>query len=236
MSALTDSQGYYDQVNSDYDDISKTRMAYLNAIDHLVLEQLYEMDDVCLVDIGAGNGKRTKNILNNINVKELLLIEPSINFVGQLKKEFNARDVFHGDVSDYKSKPDHFNIALCLWNVIAHVDNPRTFLKSIHSLLEVGGTLIFDINNRFNIEEYGFKNVGINLVKTKILTEPGSFILSTNAIKTRVYIYNLAEITALLNDTGFDIELVKFVNYKTGDTEKSQWSGQIFLVCKKLEL
>lgn len=234
MSGLIDSQSFYNQVNSDYDDISEKRIEYLNAIDHLILECLHGMDDVCLVDIGAGNGKRTKNLIRNIDIKKLLLIEPSIAFVEQLKQAFNPNVVFHGDVVDYKKKPGQFNIAICLWNVIAHVDNPITFLKAIHSLLQAGGTLIFDINNRFNIKEYGIKNVVINLVKNSISADPGSFTLNTNAIKTKVYIYNLAEITALLNETGFDINLVKFVNYKTGKTEKSQWAGQIFLVCKKL--
>ena len=234
MSGLIDSQSYYNQVTSCYDDISEKKIDYLNAIDRLIVEYLYEMKEVCLVDIGAGNGKRTNNLIKNIDIKKLLLIEPSAAFVEQLNKTFNPKDVFHGDVVDCKKKSGQFNIALCLWNVIAHVDNPKTFLKAIHALLQPGGTLIFDINNRFNIKEYGIKNVFINLVKNKILANPGSFTLNTNEIKTKVYIYNLAEITALLNETGFNINFVKFVNYKTGNIEKSQWAGQIFLVCKKL--
>ena len=234
MSKVIDSEGFYNQVTSFYDDISEKKIEYLNAIDHLILESLHEMNEVCLVDIGAGNGKRTNNLLKKIDIKKLLLIEPSIAFVEQLNKTFNPKDVFHGDVVDYKKKPGEFNLALCLWNVIAHVDNPKTFLKAIHALLQPGGTLIFDINNRFNIKEYGIKNVFINLVKNNFLANPGSFTLNTNEIKTKVYIYNLAEITALLNETGFNINVVKFVNYKTGNIEKSQWAGQIFLVCKKL--
>lgn len=234
MSKVIDSEGFYNQVTSFYDDISEKKIEYLNAIDHLILESLHEMNEVCLVDIGAGNGKRTHNLLENIDIKKLLLIEPSIAFVEQLNRTFNPKDVFHGDVVDYKKKPGEFNLALCLWNVIAHVDNPKTFLKAIHALLQPGGTLIFDINNRFNIKEYGIKNVFINLVKNNFLANPGSFTLNTNEIKTKVYIYNLAEITALLNETGFNINVVKFVNYKTGNIEKSQWAGQIFLVCKKL--
>ncbi|MGY8817528.1 MAG: class I SAM-dependent methyltransferase [Pseudomonadales bacterium] len=193
MSKVIDSEGFYNQVTSFYDDISEKKIEYLNAIDHLILES-----------------------------------------VEQLNRTFNPKDVFHGDVVDYKKKPGEFNLALCLWNVIAHVDNPKTFLKAIHALLQPGGTLIFDINNRFNIKEYGIKNVFINLVKNNFLANPGSFTLNTNEIKTKVYIYNLAEITALLNETGFNINVVKFVNYKTGNIEKSQWAGQIFLVCKKL--
>ena len=234
MTVLVDSQTFYTQISSCYNDINFKKIEYLDAIDRLILESLHEMNEVCLVDIGAGTGKRTNNLLKNIDIKKILLIEPSITFTEQINKIFNPKDVFHGDVEDYKKKPRQFNLALSLWNVIAHVDNPKTFLKAIHSLLQTDGTLIFDINNRFNIKEYGIKNVFINLVKNKILADPGSFTLNTNKIKTRVYIYNLTEITALLKEAGFSINFVKFVNYKTGNTEKSQWGGQIFLSCKKI--
>lgn len=234
MDKLLDSEGYYNQLTSCYEDITEKRIDYLNAVDDLILERLHAMSEVSLVDIGAGNGKRTRKLVNEIDLKKLLLIEPSISFVDQLYNIFNSKDVFHGDLRNYGKESGQFNIALCLWNVLAHVDNPLVFLKAIHSLLQKEGTLIFDVNNRFNIKEYGIKNVIINLLKNSIFKNSGSFTLNTNEIKTKVYIYSLAEITALLNEAGFEINFVKFINYKTGEVEKSQWSGQIFLECKKV--
>lgn len=235
MSKVIDSEGFYNQVNSSYDDISFKKVEYLRAIDFLILQHIVKLEKICLVDIGSGNGRRLKKILKNISFEKLLLIEQSLGFVKILKENFNPEEIFHGDVVNFQKKSGEFNIALCLWNVIAHADNPKTFLKAIHSLLDKNGTFIFDINNRFNIKEYGLKNVLTNFIKSKIFSNSGLFILNTNGIKTKVYIYNLSEIKLLLKEAGFAIDFVKYVNYKTGVIEKNQYSGQMLLSCRKIK-
>ena len=86
MSKVIDSESFYNQVHSFYEDISFKKAEYLSAIDRLVLESLDKIEEVCLVEIGAGNGNRTNNLLKNIDIKKLLLIEPSIAFVESLNK------------------------------------------------------------------------------------------------------------------------------------------------------
>ena len=130
MSKVIDSEGFYNQVNSSYDDISFKKVEYLRAIDFLILQHIVKLEKICLVDIGSGNGRRLKKILKNISFEKLLLIEQSLGFVKILKENFNPEEIFHGDVVNFQKKSGEFNIALCLWNVIAHADNPKTFLKA----------------------------------------------------------------------------------------------------------
>ena len=69
MSKVIDSEGFYNQVNSSYDDISFKKVEYLRAIDFLILQHIVKLEKICLVDIGSGNGRRLKKILKILVLK-----------------------------------------------------------------------------------------------------------------------------------------------------------------------
>ena len=233
MGSPISSKNFYNLTSNTYQNTSFERDQYLSTIDQFVRKELITLKELFLLDIGAGNGIRTKKLLSGLEYKKLMLIEESSVFADELLNKFNKNEVFNGSVEDYKASGEIYNSAICLWNVISHVQDPLDFLNSINKSLDQNGVFIFDFNNRLNIKEYGLYNVVRNWLRSFINKDAGRFSLKKDGIETSVYIFQLAEIKKLLYQTGFVIEKTFFVNYGTGFIEKTQFSGQILLICRK---
>tara|TARA_B110001450_G_C17639540_1_gene488770 strand:+ start:461 stop:1168 length:708 start_codon:yes stop_codon:yes gene_type:complete len=228
------SKSFYDITSKSYQNTSFERAKYLSAIDLIVTQKMSKIEELKLLEVGAGNGIRTRTIISGLTYKKLLLIEESEVFASELLKTFDKTEVHQGSVEDYEHSDVYFNMAFSLWNVIGHVPEPLTYLKSINKLLENNGIFIFDFNNRLNIKEYGFYNVARNWLRGLLSGDAGQFTLNKDGVSTPVYIYQLAEIKSLCQKSGFVVEQKVYVNYETGNIEGNQLSGQILLICRKV--
>ena len=137
------------------------------------------------------------------------------------------------DYLKYNFNKNSFYYCMSLWNVFGHIKNKEKLFEKIKNELKHKGLLIFDVNNRYNISQYGItsviKNILIDIFTTN---KSGNFNLKHKQILTKVYLFNLNEIIYLLKKNNFKIKLLKFVDYIDGSIKKNQFQGQIFIIAE----
>ena len=103
--------------------------------------------------------------------------------------------------------------------------------------MKPGAKLILDVNNRYNVKNYG----GINVFKNILLDAMGlsrrnyPLRLGQKRISfTAVHLFTKNEILKILRKAGFEICSTYYLNYSNGQMESFSWFGQIVVVAKKL--
>jgi SAM-dependent methyltransferase len=86
-----------------------------------------------VLEVGAGIGQFTSELLRKPGIEKLASIEPDAAFCAQLRTQFPELDLVQGTVSDLQSECD-WNSILCI-NVLEHIENDETELAAYHRLL-----------------------------------------------------------------------------------------------------
>lgn len=226
-------QEYYDSLASSYSQISKRRKSYLDAVDNFIIEKKYPNKIENYLDIGAGDGRRTVKIMSALNIKKGWALDDSI----QMLKDLNAAEIkkINMPLKDFKTDQT-FDLITCLWNVLGHVvsrEERNNFLSKVSTLLSPGGYFVFDVNNRYNIKQYGYNNVMENLKndhrqsKTK-----GVFKLSDSKVSTQVYIHSPFDIEEYVSHN-FKLDGNYYIDYDTGQEVESFFEGQLLYFLTK---
>jgi SAM-dependent methyltransferase len=98
---------------------------------------------VRIVEAGAGIGTVSELLLTTASPKELLLVEPAQNNIGELRRRFdrNARvSVVHGYLEEVAGSFEADTVVAV--NVLEHVERPDDFLRAAHQILSPGGALL----------------------------------------------------------------------------------------------
>lgn len=227
------SKQFYNEFAKSYDDYSKTKELYLCAVEKFIKNESIVRGS--LLDIGAGSGKRSLKIAKDINAKDLTLIDSSVGMISMLDKSSSVT-VLVKDVSD-KSFDLHYkyDVVTSLWNVIGHVPTEEKrliFLSNIKKCVQEDGSVFLDVNNRYNISQYGFLSVLKNIFKDIFqLKDRGDYLLSLDTkkgkIKTLVHVFSPFEIERLFRVSGLRIVKREIIDYRTGKKVRSIWAGQI---------
>jgi hypothetical protein len=234
---MLSSKKYYDYLSLDYKNHFDKRINYINSVNNLIFSNYKKLRFNNFLDIGTGDGYRFKIIKNKLKIKNFLLIEESSYFYKKIKTYFPKYRIINTNFLKAKIKKNTFTHVSSLWNVLGHVKNKNLFIKKVKSVLKVNGFFIFDVNNRLNINNYGFFSLLINLLKNILfLKNAGYFKLEVHNKKTKVYIFTAKEILSLLEENGFKVEVIKYVDYSSGKIHSSQFFGQIFIIAKKVEV
>lgn len=108
----------------------------------------YIQDNVCILEIGAGHGLFTKELLNlkyNLNIDILDISETSIKLSKKIIENSNnsilsSINFIHSDVMNFSTNKKYEFISLS--EVLEHVDNPLALLKSIKNI-STGGEVLY---------------------------------------------------------------------------------------------
>jgi SAM-dependent methyltransferase len=233
-------ENYYDLIAHRYDDISFKRRNYLLGVEDLVIKKINKLQPEYILDVGSGDGKRLLRILSQakendslVTLKGVVALEPSINMFNEIQKQKSTIDSYNLSVENYKTD-QKYDLILCLWNVIGHIESLENFLIKLKSLLTSNGTVIIDFNNKYNINYYGIKNVVLNRLSHLGIGNRnrrlGYFGLNNKSI---VKIWSESEFTKVAK-RHFKLCEVKYLNYDTGKIEKKSCDGQIFVCIEKL--
>ncbi|MFZ4536845.1 class I SAM-dependent methyltransferase [Propionivibrio sp.] len=202
---ISTSTEYYDAIANSYSRETEKRKQYIISINEWVRDWLRSQLCTNILDVGTGDGKRLLNILQDVNYLSLSIIEPSTKLINIAQSNFPKSNFCNRDLKDCDFPKSSFSHVLSLWNVLGHVTNRHEFAAKIFQLLEPDGYFIFDVNNRYNIQNYGFISVARNYLKDILSkAEAGYFILRNSGNSTRVFIHSERDAIALMKMTGFE--------------------------------
>jgi 2-polyprenyl-3-methyl-5-hydroxy-6-metoxy-1,4-benzoquinol methylase len=231
---ISPSSYFYTKFSKSYADYAERRREYLRSIDDYIAEHLNPMTR--LLDIGAGNGLRSRRIADSRGLRDITLLDDSEGMVELARSLPNVR-VHKADISraDFEILERHTAI-LCLWNVMGHIDDRQKRLnafKNISKLLDDKGVAFVDVNNRYNVSNYGLISVVRNVAKDIISWKKptGDFVLSmkfgNEDVKTKVHIFSPFEVERLIRKAGLRILEKRAVNYTDGKLSRNPFSGQL---------
>ncbi len=225
---------YYSDISNDYKEIASKRQAYLSAIDREIIQLVkqYKANPVFL-DIGTGDGRRASILSNAINSKYAIGIDNCSSMFNDSTYDLQFKEL---DITK-NTLNEEFDVATALWNVFGHLGNEMnrtSALVNINESLKPGGLLFIDVNNRYNIKQYGLAGVLINLFRDLIQSEKsGYYKLTSNLSETEVYIHSPNELEKLAHKTGFKLKNKIILNYQSGEREKSLFFGQLLYCFEK---
>ena len=216
------------------------RNKYLRGVDSYIVSFLINNKIKNYLDIGSGDGVRAQKLANEINAKKIALMDNCLEMV-QLSKKIKNTNVIYDDIVKYRNHKCSFEAITCLWNVFGHIDRVemrQSALNNISSLLDRGGYVFIDVNNRYNFKNYGFKTLLNNLLKDifKPSIKNGDImfeiIMKRLKLHAKVHIFNPWELDCLIKKT--DLKIIKkiYINYKTG-TKDFFLGGQILYILKR---
>ena len=217
--------------NYDLRKSSAERSDYIHAVNRIIYTGVTQPVKNYL-DIGCGDGMRGDQIIKNLHPKFSTLTDPPPDMISEASK---------GLADEYINQPIHtlttskkYDAITCLWNVFGHIETKPLRLKSlvkIHNLLSDKGVCIIDFNNRYNVNHYGAASVFRNILKDLFLYKNrGWYNLTENS---QVYIHSFKESRALIKKASLKIKRCLYVNYDTGNLERSGWSGQPVYILTK---
>lgn len=241
----TNSQQLYDQFAPYYQTYSKERAAYLNAInDRVVACARSKNHYTTVVDVGSGDGLRIKALTHRLHASTTVLIDNSEAMCLRAKENTSFK-VWFADISatTFPHTKDKFTTVLCLWNVLGHIVGEkarRTAFTHLAQLCDTDGHIYLDVNNRFNLEQYGWKvivrNVWVELFLPKV--REGSVLCAVSITKKMVmdslcHFFAPWEVRRLARTAGLYVEKIQYIDYRTGKQRRFFWQGQIFVVLRK---
>jgi SAM-dependent methyltransferase len=221
---------FYDAIAPGYADISEPRLPYLDGIDDLVVSKARAMQAKSYIDIGCGDGRRTLKIAAALGIAMPVGVDESR---GMLNQSVELRTE-HASVSAL-DLPERFDVITALWNVMGHVpDSLRaTALANMTRHLRFGGSLMLDVNNRYNARAYGSGIVEAN----KKADQSGEYSGEVTAhhevdgvtFATVGHVFHPNEIDRLVDGiSGLRIRDKLFIDYSTGETVAWPDQGQVF--------
>lgn len=233
------SKEFYDSFSSNYLDYSKQRKYYLQKIDQLLFE--IGKGAISMIDIGCGYGDRSCRLARSLGIKKVTLVDNSFLMLQHCFSERNEQII-----SDITSRDfiinKKYDMVLCLWNVLGHIDTREKriiALKNMKNLLTENGKLCIDVNNRYNISEYGVFSVIKNICKDIFISvnETGNFLLKVKnnnvILQTRVHIFTVHEMISLFKKSGLKVVQRKVINYQNGEEKSFLFQGQLFFILSK---
>lgn len=226
---MTNSRNYYDSLAKSYRQVSVTRKNYLDHVDRLVYKSIANDKSKTLLDIGSGDGKRIVDLTDKLNI-EVWAMENSTEMCALLSKTIDKSHVINSDISRLSAFNQTFDVITSLWNVFGHIEEIELAFFDIKNRLNPEGKFIFDVNNPFNIAEYGLISTIRNWLKIYFCRQVLTFNLKKSGAETDVYFRSLSCYKAKLKKAGFSRIEVKFINYATG-SKTNILRGQFYFEC-----
>ena len=227
---------FYDSLAPHFREYADRRRAYLDAVDELVAEGIRGRT---LLDVGSGDGVRIQRIARRTGIEQLTLCEPSAEMrrLSSRAEWLPCSRVLDMRAEDLDALEGSFANVTCLWNVLGHVESRNDRIRSLQSmarLLARGGTLQFDVNNRYNIRAYGWRLVARNRLDDWLHPErsngerPVEIAVGGTIVRGRGYLFNPREMDAMLTEAGLRVIRSVAVDYRTGQTRATRYEGQLF--------
>lgn len=225
----------YDRLAPHYREYSKTRAAYIDAVDRLILERAPRR---CrLLDVGAGDGVRGMRLGRALDATRIVLCEPSAGMAAMCREQ-GADEVWQLPAEALPDDGGPFNLIVCLWNVLGHLPDRAArvaALAGVRRLLARDGVLFLDVNNRHNARAYGRWRVAMRRFVDHVVPDEsrGDASFEWRVGGTRVaatgHLFTLRELEDILLSAGLEIVHRMAVDYRAGVVSDDLRHGQLLV-------
>ena len=196
-----------------------------------------------LLDVGCGDGERGYALSKKISSISVDYLDSCAEMIVGNEKIANHH-ILIMDISDHlPTLNKKYDIVICLNNVMGHiVDESRRIraLMNIRKLLNNNGLLFVDLNNRYNISNYGLKAVVKNILIDYLVfykKNKGNFILpligSSKKYTTIVHLHTKSEMLRIAKRANLNVKKIAYYDYLTGKQKNNQFLGQLFFILTK---
>ncbi len=234
----TNSENYYDSAADHYAAMSSARCKYLCGVDQIVIQNLKDIHAENILDIGAGDGHRSKYLADTLGIKQVIVVESSLKMAAKAREQLGENNVLVGDVTKLELQEEYFDAVVSLWNVFGHIPSKKDRIevfKKISKSLKPNGVCIIDVNNRYNAQYYGWLAVARNIFNDAIRkNDRGWFPLKIDNVEGKVYIHRPAELKCYLSGTNLKIERTHYIDYESGALRMMPWEGQCVYVLRRI--
>ena len=232
---------FYDTLSVIYDAELERRAPWVGRVEQLIAGWARARNARSLIDFGAGNGRRALRLAQAADlVATAIDVSPGmIEEARRLGVEAHVVDIASPAFDPALFDGRRFDLAICTWNVLGHVEGAGArlqALKNMRAVLAPGGAIVLDVNNRYNAGHYGWMAVLRNIVKDLLNpARAGDFIANRQdpegeIMHTFVHVFSRGELHQLCRDAGLEPVEEHFLDYDTGES-RTRWSGQMcFLI------
>ena len=212
-----------------YDRIAARRKPYLESVDQLIVDSI-PIPVRAMLDVGAGDGVRSRRIAGAAGIKRLAMLEPSLRM--------RSRPGASGDFWDIRAESldrvqERFDVVTCLWNVLGHIfpaSNRIEVLRQFGRIASPGGRIFIDVNHRCNLRHYGVP------MMLRFLRDRGDVVVSWDVegtvCRTAGHVFTHREFAGLCRAAGLSIEKRYVVDYGTGQLRRLSFMGNLLYVLR----
>ncbi|HEV7373864.1 MAG TPA: class I SAM-dependent methyltransferase [Pyrinomonadaceae bacterium] len=232
---------FYDALAPHFREYCRTKAAYLNTVDQLLIKSISAGAD-SLLDVGAGDGLRAARLAQSRQFQTLVLVDPS-DVMATYCQQRNATEVWCTTAEELPESDRRFDVITCLWNVLGHVPDHEKRLTALHrmsSLLTEDGQIFLDVNNRYNARAYGWLPTLGRVLYDRVRPSATngdvtfSWQLDDRVIQARGHVFTPGEMTSLINGAGLRVERRFIVDYQTGQLRRRIITGQLLYELRRL--
>ncbi len=227
----------YDQIASEFRELSQRRSAYLDAVDALVIGAIPRYAR-SLLDIGTGDGRRALKAAGAAEIREVVLAEPSSGMRALIPP---GHETWDAGIEALPSGRE-FDVVLCLWNVLGHVPTEHrvTGLRNLARLCTDEGLIFLDVLNRYNVAESGLFPVVERRLRDIFLPSENNgdvavkWIVHGQTVETEGHVFTVKEMDGLFKQAGLSVVERIVLDYRTGRRQSRLSAGNLFYVLRPI--
>jgi SAM-dependent methyltransferase len=230
----------YDRIAPVFASLAARRRAYLDGVDALIISEI-PPGSRSLLDVGAGDGRRSRHIARAAGLSELTLLEPS----AEMRRHWpaDARS-WTMRAEDLHSVAGEFDSIVCLWNVLGHIfpaSNRTEMLRQFARLVSPRGKVFVDVNHRYNAAQYGvFRTLSRIIYDWGFPSERnGNVAVVWDVAGTRCtttgHVFTHKEFCRMAEAAGLRIEKRHVVDYAGGEQRRWTFQGNLLYVLRRAQ-
>jgi 2-polyprenyl-3-methyl-5-hydroxy-6-metoxy-1,4-benzoquinol methylase len=228
----------YTHLAPHYADLSSQRRHYLLSIENTVVSRI-SAGRSSLLDIGAGDGSRALRIARQCGIRNIVLVEPSLEMAARAAGIAKVLNVRAEELSDI---PNKFDVITCLWNVLGHVrgvESRTRTMNTMERLLTPDGICFIDVNHRYNLRSYGVLPTVVRFIRDSISYKNenadviAAWTVGGKIISTYGHVFTDHEIRHMAHEAGLEIEERIVVDYDSGKIRHFAFTGNLLYVLRR---
>jgi 2-polyprenyl-3-methyl-5-hydroxy-6-metoxy-1,4-benzoquinol methylase len=222
----------YDVVAGEFERLSAVRQRYLDQVEAVIASRIAR-GSRSLLDVGAGDGKRSARIARACGIERLVQLEPS---AAMRERCAGGSEVWPMRAEELESVQQEFDVIVCLWNVLGHVapaSARRNVFRQFARLLGADGSLFIDVNHRYNALQYGFfRTAGRFLHDVFRPSERNGDVVARWRVgeaecRTYGHVFTAGEMQGMARGAGLRVARRFVIDYSSGEIHRCRYLGNL---------